>query len=305
MRILSRRALLVWLAGGLLGASSASGQLPAFPALLTGFRRTAAHGRRYRVKAVVSVAGIRIFSRDGVGAGYAAAELGEAPGGSCLALQFAAGSWPERAGGLNRFGILREALAERSGDHAAAFAGFITSTKEESWQDAREALRHSEGGVPVTLAWGHTSGGRTYAQTAHAELPAGAGWAAAEDALEDLLHRSASRPLEELPAAAAGGFLVAMYRAGLAVEHAFRSPFLHNGKLYELRTRRKGEASVELHGEIRNEKGQLTAQFRARYAPGDTSGLPVEFDYQARSFLRLTVYESPEPAAPVPVLLAG
>jgi len=80
----------------------------------------------------------------------------------------------------------------------------------------------------------------------------------------------------------------------------FRSPFLHNGKVYELRTSRK---PLELSGEIRNERRQVTAQFRARYAQGDTSGLPVEFDYNARSFLRLTFHTEDEPAAPVPALL--
>ncbi len=293
-------ALLGWLA---LSRVAFAAQPPAdgIAAVLAGFRRTSFHQRRYRVTATVTALGIRIFSRSGVGGGYAAVEFGERDGATCSALQFAAGSLPDRAAGLNRFGILHEARSERAEFSQSAFAGFITSSKEESIADARKALKKAEGGVPVVLAWGTARGPKGLAHTAHLEVPPTFTWPESEVVLADLLQRSSEEPPREYSAPEAGGFLGAMRRAGLA-SGDFHAPFLHNGKVYELRTTRKGP---ELDGEIRNEHHHTTAEFKAFYDHGYPSGLPVKFEYHPRSYLRLTFEADLATTHPIPQLLAS
>ncbi len=304
---LSRRTLLRALLGFLpFGRAVSASQPDEVAALVAGFRRTSFHQRRYRVTATVMALGIRIFSRTGVGGGYAAVELGQCEGATCAALQFAAGSLPDRAAGLNRFGILREARSERPEGAQSAFAGFITSNKEESMADARKALKQADGGVPVILAWGSASGRKGLSHTAHLELPSSFTWlqcetTQSEAVLQDLLRRGSEEPAREHAATDAGGFLGAMHRAGLATASQ-RIPFLHNGKLYELRTSRKGQ---ELDGEIRNERQQTAAEFRALYDQHDSSGLPAKFEYHARSYLRLTFEADPNITHPVSPLLAS
>lgn len=66
------------------------------------------HVRRYRVKASVSLLSIPLFSRDEVGAACVMAEELAAGTGRTSAIQFSAGSWPDRIGGCNRFGMTQE-----------------------------------------------------------------------------------------------------------------------------------------------------------------------------------------------------
>jgi hypothetical protein len=254
--------------------------------------------------------GLRIFSRKGVGGGYAAVELGECAGATCAALQFSAGSWPDRAGSLNRFGIFHEAATyrrEETEEHA--FAGFLTSSKEESIGEARQALRQVEGGVPVTVAWGQTRNGHTQSNVGHAQVAPSTTWTQSEEILTGLLHGVAADSSRDQAATHVPGFLAVMRNAGLSRTPVFQSPFLHNGKLYELRVKwklggRKGEPQ-ELSGELRNERKQTTAEFRAFYAANDTSGVPVRFEYNPRSYLRLTFEADPAASSPIPDLVTG
>jgi hypothetical protein len=174
-----------------------------------------------------------------------------------------------------------------------AFAGFLTSSKEESLGEARQALRRVEGGVPVTVAWGHTRNGRTRAQVAHAEVAASTTWTQCEEILEDLLRGQAADSGRDQAASHVPGFLAVMRAAGLSRTPSFESPFLHNAKLYSLHIKWK-TAGLEMTGELQNEKHEKTADFRAFYAVGDVSGLPMRFEYNPRSYLKLTFETDPE-----------
>jgi hypothetical protein len=256
------------------------------------------------VGATVTALGIRVFNRNNIGGGYATVELGETASATCIALQFAAGSLPDRAGSLNRFGMLREAIACRNdGAEEAAFAGFITSSKEESLSEARNALRRVEGGVPLALAWGYSRGGRNYAQIVHTTVDSSATWMQSEEILNDLLNQVSSDLSTETHAESGAGFLSVMRSAGISTNGSICKTFLHNCKKYELRTQRKASVPGELTGEIHNDHGQVTAQFRALYDPVDPSGLPIRFEYNPRSFLRLTFESDSTAAWPVPSLL--
>ena len=72
--------------------------------------------RTYQATATILVLGLPIFKRKDVGSGCASVEFGCAGSQTVTALQFAAGSRPERARGLNRLGLMREAVVEQDGD---------------------------------------------------------------------------------------------------------------------------------------------------------------------------------------------
>jgi hypothetical protein len=272
--------------------------------MLAGVRRTSVSQRRYKATAIVTVLGMKVFSRASVGGGYASVETGSACDSTGVALQFSAGSWPDRAAGLNRFGILHEYFNDRSGSGEMAFAGFITSSKEQSLSEARSALHAPEGGVPVTLAWGATNSKLSHANTAHTAVPPAFLGTDAEAVLADLLRQTAGETPQENRAAGFPGFLAAIRRAGLSREPVLHGPFLHNGKRYELHTQWKNKTFRDLEGEIHNDLGHTTAEFQVRYEPGDASGLPVRFDYNPRSYLRLTFEADPAGTHPIPLLMA-
>src|ERR1700722_19792184 len=142
---LSRRTLLrSWLVSLLGKRSAASTGIGLDPVSFTlrGFAPTVAFQRRYRMDATILLLGAPLFTRQAAGGGYASVEIGAGANqrATASALQFAAGSSPARAHGLNRFGILREAAAERETGTELAFAGLMTRAREESFEQGRKAL---------------------------------------------------------------------------------------------------------------------------------------------------------------------
>lgn len=257
-------------------------------ALLRGFRCTESIERRYRAEAAVIVCGVTIFSRRGVGGAKACVELWSGESGQgAAALRFAAGSDPERCAGLNRFGILEEALIESQVDSQFAFAGLITDSKEENLNEAQEALRAS--GFPqVKLARGTASGGHVQTWTETVELRQSCTWKNSADLLAALTEQVPHCSAQEAP----GGFepfLTTIRKAALSVEAVTRRPFLHAGKLYSLELRRRG--ANEREGVIHGPSGVKLADFRVAYEAGDTSGLPVRIEYRAKPYLKL-VFEA-------------
>jgi hypothetical protein len=270
--------------------------------VLAGVRRNEAFQRRYRVNVTVTALGIPFFKRSNVGGGYASVETGSANGITATALQFVAGSLPDRAAGLNRFGLFREAATTKAGVEEQAFVGFITSSKEENLEDARGALKSKGAGTPMALAWGGVTAGSAWFHVGSTEVPLQCTWTQADDVLPELLQAASGLPRHPAPAASTMTFLTAARRAALSKEPSLRTPFFHNGKRYELRTHWKGPVGTEMEGEIRNNKGEKSAEFRNTYKPGDLSGLPITIRYQARSYLHLIFEVDPQTSAAVPSL---
>jgi hypothetical protein len=102
--------------------------------------------RRYRADAQVILLSIPLLHRSNVGDGAAVWREAEAEGGAAVRLlEFTGRSAPERAAGLNRFGMVQELsrTADRAGLRAgveAIYFGLMTSSPEESAADARKAL---------------------------------------------------------------------------------------------------------------------------------------------------------------------
>jgi hypothetical protein len=304
---LSRRTLLqAWLAS--LGRFWASGgklsaTLDPVSVALQGFAPAVTFQRRYRMDATILLLGATIFTRKAAGGAYASVEISRDT--MAVALQFAAGSSPARAHGLNRFGILREAIVRRetSGDASEiSFAGLMTRAREESFEQGRKALASPPGGSECVVARGRTSasGVQTWIDTA--DIGPESNWTNLNETLGEALRHEPRTTPRETSAGSASTFLHAMHDAALCPDARVQRLFLHGGKLYWLETRRQpqrtAEGGVELAGTIHNLNGARCAEFRTAYLAGDESGIPVRIEYRPRSFLRLSFEAEPEATQP-------
>jgi hypothetical protein len=82
--------------------------------------RTGEKEKRYRIDATIVVFGIPVYTRTGVGGGFARVEERDGE----RRLQFAAGSWPAQARGLNRLGFVEE----RASETGSSYFGFMTAS---------------------------------------------------------------------------------------------------------------------------------------------------------------------------------
>jgi hypothetical protein len=296
------RSWVVSLLGKRSAASTASAAFDPIAFTLRGLLAETRFERRYRMDATILLLGAPLFTRQCAGGAYASLEIGGDQVAPAVALQFAAGSLPSRAHGLNRFGILREAVVERPGAIEFSFAGLMTRAREESFEQARRALEATPGAAEGMVARGRTagSGPASTAQTwiENIDLAPGGDWSNLSETLSEALNRQP----RTLPRATACGqsttFLHTMRSAALCREPIVTRQFVHAGKLYQLTTRRRAERPLELDGVIRDLAGARHAQFRTAYAAGDASGLPVRIEYRPRSFLRLTFEVEPEATQP-------
>lgn len=298
------RSWLVSLIGNMQAASAGTGFDP-IRFTLRGLAPTAVFERRYRMDATILLLGAPIFTRTAAGGGYASVEISSGDGALAVALQFAAGSDPARAHGLNRFGILQEAIVERNGRTDISFAGIMTRSREESFEQGRKALASTAPGAEGVLARGRSinsaDGGsiiRTWIDPI--DLAADRNWSNVKDTLGDALRREPGALPRETTPASATTFLGAMRSAALCPDAIVRHEFTHAGKPYHLETRRHPQRPLELAGIIHNAAGARCAEFRTAYESGDESGIPIRIEYRPRSFLRLT-FEAAREANQPPV----
>jgi hypothetical protein len=292
---LSRRTLLrSWLVS-VLGKKSAGATGAGFDPVsfaLRGFAATVAFQRRYRMDATILLLGAPIFTRPAAGGGYATVEESREIGGdqaaAAMALQFAAGSSPARAHGLNRFGILREAIVERRDTTELSFAGLMTRSREQNFEEGRKALASSTRGAEGVVARGRTNGSTIQTWIDSIDLGPDCSWGNLDETLCDALRRGPLAPPRETNRGRATTFLHAMRAAALCPETFVRRQFMHAGKLYWLETRRHPEHPLDLAGAIHDSSGARCAEFRTTYAAGDQGGIPIRIEYRPRSFLRLT-----------------
>lgn len=276
--------------------------------MLDGFSRTSVIKKRYRVDASVLLCGVPLFTKQGVGGAYASVEIGTGVDSRAVALQFAAGSWPERAKGLNRFGILREVVNDRNEEPLGfAFAGLIAYSPEHSLEQGRRVLSGgSRTDVNVLLAMGEGKDGVMEAWSEVVQLPSGCAWTELTQFSSTLLRRNQLAALSRNALGARAPFLYAMHRGGREMRPECGQNFVHSRKCYSLETRCNPSRPLELFGEIRTSAGVKCSEFRATYRAGDDSGIPSRIEYHPRPFLRLT-FELDASAAhpPIPSVFPG
>ncbi len=265
----------------------------------------------FRANATIFFLGVPIFKRDDVGSGSASVEIGAWRDETVTALQFAAGSKPERARGLNRLGLMREAVIEQDRRLLKnSYAGFMTSSQEKSLDQGRRALNEGEAEIPCTLGLGESGNGRTELSVQRFTVPSATRWTGAADILDALENQadrndSAATHQKASLSGPTATFLHAVHRAILEDASSARRQFCHNGKLHELITHKDmrspaspdraedSRAAVRMTGVVRDQTGAAISEFSVWFDPTDPSGIPNRIEFHARSFLRLTFEVEP------------
>ncbi len=139
----------------------------------------------YRVDATVLMplvfTAVPIASRSNVGAAaFTAYDCAQIGAGRLRAFEFFARSFPERARGLNRLGFLREVVRlTAAGPEGTAHFGVVSSTREESVEDAKRALDHTIAGQRYSFISGIIA--QTEASNAVQAMTLVGSWASAGD----------------------------------------------------------------------------------------------------------------------------
>ena len=254
-------------------------------ALLGAARKEPGWHQRYRIDATIVLFGMPVFTRAGVGSGWARVEEREGE----RKLQFAAGSWPEQARGLNRLGFVEE----RVSGGGSKYFGFMTASAEESFAEAQRAVEASAGAeAKYTAIAGEVQAGRAHCKTVKFLFPAKYDWARWEE-LYPLASEAFARASERgevmaaAPREAAHSFLHVLtgQMAGGVGVHS--GSFVYGNREMVLRSKvERDQGRLRLDGKTLLEKRTLS-QFRLWYREG--SALPERVDVQVKAFLRLTL----------------
>jgi hypothetical protein len=279
--------------------------------------------RLYRADAVITVFNIPIFSRVGVGSGFAVyEELAEAESRT-IALQFAGGSRPDRAKGLNRLGYIQEVVVERNNRPTeTAYFGFMTSSPEENLDQAKKALEASEGMLPYTAVDGSTGPGEMRSSKARFLFPPSYSWSNNDSLIKEVRTKFPSesgKPVEAKLSAkdVPWTFLYTVAQAASIAGEKSQWSYVYNGKQYRLRTERAQDAKMgrklaekglvtkaenvwRLSGAITGPDNGPESTFKIWVEHNGESKLPMRIEFQARSFLRLVFeYDPTLDSAPI------
>jgi hypothetical protein len=264
--------------------------------------------RRYRVQASVSLFSIPFFSRDNIGAACVMVEQLAAPTGCTSAIQFSAGSWPDRIKGFNRFGMTQEVMC-REGEAIleSAYFSFMTSSPEKNDDQAWRAFADPSRAPSLALARGAAT--RTFYTFAleHMASPLGSTWIDCPQLMMLLRNSNASGQsaiANEKTDHAYPTFLHSVQAAIAGAHNNSQSIFMHNAKLYDLRTTLSADGSAKLlTGHIAERSGQQGSRpestFRIWFSPADASGLPSRIEFHPRSFLRLVFEQDASADGPI------
>jgi hypothetical protein len=261
--------------------------------------------RCYRADAQVQLLGLTVFSRAGVGAGFASVQTG--PEASLL--RFGAGSDPGRAKGLNRLGYIEEL---RAGDEAAYF-GFMTASPEQSVAQARQALAQGTGDAHhFAVAEGWLGPRTAKGSLVRFSFPPQTSWKDAPALLRRIREDCRRSPAEvrEVPSGpAVHPFLHAVRESLAAAARKMQVEYVYNARRYRLRVEKDPdpgmgrrlaarrlcadpERLLRLNGEIRRDGSPDVTRF-SFWAEPERSLLPVRIELQARSYLKLVFEHDP------------
>ncbi|MBI4902785.1 MAG: hypothetical protein HY820_04070 [Acidobacteria bacterium] len=266
--------------------------------------------RRYRCDAVILLFSMSIYSRKGVGSGYACLRKDRRESGLHTRMAFAGGSWPERAKGLNHFGFIEENIQEpASSGRNGHYFGFMTSAKEESIDDAKQRLA-KEGTGPVSMAaiLGQFVAGRYECAVANLGMPAKTSWANWRPFLPQIRKSVEGTPGKASAAFAQGEiarpFLHVLMSAVHSKETKLTRSFGYSGRKYVLEMQKAADsktgARLLQNGAVRSAADVIVAsatireasqkkqtKFRVWFDTAAGNPLPLRIELQPRSFLRL------------------
>jgi hypothetical protein len=253
---------------------------------------------------VILLFGLPIFSRAGVGSGFAEAWVETDDDGVSRFLRFEGSSWPERAHGLDRAGYIEETVRLRQGSLVSArYFGLMTPSAEQTAEQARRALATHGPVLTFAAVEGASLPEIRESASASFDFPRGSGernW----PGLLETAHRSLGSLPKRVtgnPAEAARGpaptFLYSLVCAMESPETWLKRTFVYGDRQMWLETEKSADARIgrelaagapvfKIAGTIRTRSGEVLAVFRLWFEAG--SIVPLRIDYQPRSFLRLS-----------------
>jgi hypothetical protein len=267
---------------------------------------------RYVAHATVTLLGVPVFSRSGVGEGYIRYRNSPAADGRSVGIEFGAGSFPEKAHGVNKLGLIRESVIETAaGDRVQCeYFGFMTTSQEATVDDARKSFLPVGETLAYSISLGTITRGGVNCRTMRIQLPSRYDWRDRTAIAREV--RSAAEvqpPQERTPFESRSDvpptFLYAVRNAMVNPLGWAEEPFIFNGKYFLLRATRQPDAAVgaelaarnvarsaarvvRLTGTIKAKSGGSRSGFQIWFEMGSEQPLPLRFDYQAKSFLRLS-----------------
>jgi hypothetical protein len=246
--------------------------------------------RKYRVHATITLLGLSIYTRKDVGSGFATVERIEADGKELTSFQFAAGSIPERAKGLNRTGFFHEIVARPTASKEnAAYFGFMTHSPENNLDQAKASMAKQNGAVLFKAISGTADSGRADATVYTVDAPNAVQWPRWRELTSHIRTHLPAAGQQQSAAISAGTrtFLRAIYEGLQSPQRKLSVPVVYSGKLYTLAMskaadgpRTRVDGSMEYKGD--------KSPFKLWYG-NDPSGnlLPERIETKVRSFLRL------------------
>jgi hypothetical protein len=279
--------------------------------------------RYFRADAVITFFSVPIFSRAGVGSGFAFVEDLESGSSRKRRLGFGGGSWPDQAHGLNRLGYVHETVVESSGSLAESdYFGFMSTSKEERLEEARAALKEGQQEALFSAVRGETRAGTYSARFTRFLSRDAVSWrlwrnvaGAAEKSFDG--ERISHHDERGVPGDAGTVLPTLLYSLLRVRETDFRplrTTFVYGSVQRTLETSAEpdaktgeklrqrglvanGRSVVHVTGIIRNPKLGTKTRFSVWWDRDSASGLPVRIELEPRSFLRLAFEADHEPPA--------
>jgi hypothetical protein len=260
--------------------------------------------RTYRADVVISIMGVPIFSRQGVGSAWMRLREGARDGLKTVSILFAGGSDPGRAHGVNYCGSAEEVAVEDDGglSEAASF-GFVTaSPSDESFDQARHRVmdgnRKDQPSFIVVDELHRASRVRVRKALAPAPDSPCPGWSQLARHIRSQFSSSNVMEREIVVPAVESTFLYSVLAAMRSDERSVRHPYFHNGRRYQLDCEKgiRGE-TMRLSGRIRDLENRRDSNFRLWLEAGQD--LPLRVEFSPRSYLRITLEADPEIRGPL------
>ena len=279
----------------------------------------AAH-RDYRADAIILLFGMPIFSKAGVGSGFSFVEDLTEHGPRTRRMGFGGGSWPDRAGGLNRLGYIHETVTEagpRTGE--ASYFGFMTTSQEEKLEEAHKALSESQQNALFSAIQGESRRGAYTAKFTRFLSKDANSWrqwhamaAAAERSFNgECVSSREERGSPGMPETVLATLLYSLLKVRESNFAPVRVIFIYGGLQRTLETvagvdaklgdklRQRGivkraEAVVHVIGTTKNLQTGAKTRFSVWWDKDSQSPLPVRIELEPRSFLRLAFEADPK-----------
>jgi hypothetical protein len=223
-----------------------------------------------------------------------------------VALQFAGGSWPQKAHGVNRLGFIQETVTEKSGGEPldARYFGFMTSSAEKSLDQAKQSFAESgPKPVPYTATRGAAKSGKFPSLIYRMMLPSSMTWADCPTLIREVrqaVDRMEGTAQESVNSKSPKTFLNSLKQALLNPAEKTEGSLVYNGKLFTLTTEKQPEANqiTRLSGTLHETGTGQRSQFRLWYEKEGASFLPVRIEYRAKPFLKLVFEYDPSAQQP-------